>query len=184
MEFIMATSKLNLCSCLAVIFALVLFAGAGAQACGPIIPAVKPEIVRLNSAKATVIPSDTMSPSSMEYCSDSSAVRGEFLADTVAVNDALNNRFEKPVMIFVFDRGKALSHGCELHPETIFGVLINSVSATAGKTTVQFGHPNLSGVGRMTLGAFHSIELRGCIAVPLQGESTEPDAKADSKKDD
>jgi hypothetical protein len=130
---------------------------------------VRPSVT-LTSSQASVIPASDLSPAFMSYHDGDPAVRGTFRVNAVTIGDALNARTEKPIMIFVFDRARAASHGCALHSDIMFIAMINTPSVE-GKQIVDFGVPDEDGLDVMPLGVYNEMVQRGCIGVKARPPS-------------
>ncbi len=140
----------------------------------------KAATVPLQSSMATRIPASDLTPGYMTYHDGHPSVRGKFMVDAVTMGEALNDRSERPIMIFVLDRARAAANGCTVHADIMFTAMINTPSVN-GKQDVVFGTPNEDGMGVMPLGAYHDMERRGCIAV--KARSPDDVAAAAMKQD-
>lgn len=143
---------------------------APAQACAPPVPASMVKSINLKDSAAAIVTVEAVHADAIEHCGADSAVRGTFVVEAEAADEALSSGGKKTYMIFVFDRAKAEKFGCELHQEILFKIPLYD-DTIPGKHQATFGYPAEDGSGRMRLGTYHEMMRRGCVAAHLNQET-------------
>lgn len=142
--------------------------------------AMGPGSVTLQDQRATIIPASGLSTPLMTYHEGAASVRGSFRVGAMAIGDALNDRTDRPIMVFVFDRARAKQHGCALREDVSFVAMIDTPPVD-GLQAIEFGRATEDGRGVMPLGVFNEMVTRGCIAVRARMPDVSLDAEQPGK---